>query len=81
MVERYNASPQSEYLHQRKIEQAAELAEEVEDLLATFNEVRPHEALGQRIRSWCTGEIDTCFGPQLSRKVDTVHETPTLQEP
>jgi len=41
--------PGYEHLYQREIEQAATLAEEVEDFLATFNEVRPHEALGQRI--------------------------------
>jgi len=49
VVERFNQTLKYEHLYQREIEQAATLAEEVEGFLTTFNEVRPHESLGQRI--------------------------------
>ena len=48
VVERFNQTLKYEHLYQREIEQAATLAEEVANLLRTFNEVRPHESLGQR---------------------------------
>ena len=49
VVERFHQSLKYEHLYQREIEQAATLAEEVAEFLRSFNEVRPHEALGQRI--------------------------------
>ena len=49
MGEYFNRSLKYEHLCQREIEQAAELAEEVAAYLELYNEVRPHEALGQRI--------------------------------
>jgi putative transposase len=48
VVERFNQTLKYEHLYQREIEQAATLAEEVANFLRTFNEVRPHESLGQR---------------------------------
>ena len=48
MVERFYRSMKYEHLYQREIANAAELAEEVKAYLVTFNEVRPHETLGQR---------------------------------
>jgi transposase InsO family protein len=48
VVERFHRSLKYEHLYQRKIANAAELAEEVREFLQTFNEVRPHETLGQR---------------------------------
>ena len=48
VVERFHRSLNYEYLHQHGIANAAELSEEVKAFLATFNEVRPHETLGQR---------------------------------
>jgi Integrase core domain len=48
-VERLDQTRKYEHLYQREIEQAAVLAEEVEAFLALYNEVRPHESLGQRI--------------------------------
>ena len=37
-----------EHLYQREIETATDLAQEVEGFPVSFNEIRPHEALGQR---------------------------------
>lgn len=37
-----------EHLYQREVDQAAIFAEEVESFLSLNNEVRPHEAAGQR---------------------------------
>jgi transposase InsO family protein len=48
VVERFNRSMKYEHLYQREIANAAELAEEVKAFVVTFNEVRPHETLGQR---------------------------------
>lgn len=48
-VGHFDRSLRYEYLYQREIEQAAELAEEVEAFRALYNEIRPHESLGQRI--------------------------------
>jgi len=48
VVERFNQTLKYEHLYQREIDQAATLAEEVESLLTLYNEVRPHESLGQR---------------------------------
>lgn len=48
VVERFNQSLKYEHLYQREVEHAATLAEEVEAFLVLFNEVRPHESLGQR---------------------------------
>lgn len=48
VVERFNRSLKYEHLSQREIANAAELAEEVEAFLGTFNEVRPREALDFR---------------------------------
>ena len=48
-VEHFNRSLKFEHLYQREIDHAATLAEEVEESLKKFNEVRPHEPLGQRI--------------------------------
>lgn len=48
VVERFNRSLKYEHLYQREIADAAELAEEVGSFLATYNEIRPHESLGQR---------------------------------
>jgi transposase InsO family protein len=48
-VERSNQTLKYDHLYQGEIEQEATLAEGVESSLATFNEVRPHEPLGQRI--------------------------------
>jgi putative transposase len=48
VVERFHRSMKYEHLYQREIANAAELAEEVKAFLVTFNEVRPHETLGQR---------------------------------
>jgi len=47
-VERFSQTLKYEHLYQREIANAAELAEEVKAFLVTFNEVRPHETLGQR---------------------------------
>ena len=44
----FNRSLKSEHLYQREIGQAAELAEEVGEVLELFNCVRPHESLGWR---------------------------------
>jgi transposase InsO family protein len=48
VVERFNQSLKYEHLYQREIDQAAELAEEVDAFLDLYNSVRPHEALGFR---------------------------------
>ncbi len=48
VVERFNRSLKYEHLYQREIADAAELAEEVAAYLALYNEIRPHETLGQR---------------------------------
>jgi putative transposase len=45
VVERFNQSLKYEHLYQREVEHAAVLAEEVEEFLQSFNEVRPHESL------------------------------------
>jgi transposase InsO family protein len=47
VVERFHRSLKYEHLYQREISQAAELAEEVEAFLTLYNEIRPHESLGQ----------------------------------
>jgi len=73
VVERFNRSLKYEHLYQREIADAAELAEEVASFLATYNEIRPHESLGQRRPTACIAAITTYLGPQLSKKVDTVH--------
>lgn len=49
VVERFDQTLKYEHLYQREIQQAAVVAVEVEEFLTTFNEVRPHESLGQRI--------------------------------
>ena len=46
MVGRFNQSLKYEHLHRLEINQAWELAEEVEAFLRLHNEVRPHEAIG-----------------------------------
>lgn len=48
VVERFRRSLKHEHLCQRQIANAAELADEVVAYLELFNEVRPHESLGQR---------------------------------
>ena len=48
VVERFNQTLKYEHLYQREIEHAATLAEEVGSFLSLYNEVRPHESLGQR---------------------------------
>jgi putative transposase len=48
VVERFNQTLKYEHLYQRETDQAATLAEEVESFLTLYNEVRPHESLGQR---------------------------------
>jgi putative transposase len=48
VVERFNRSLKYEHLYQREIADAAELAEEVAAYLSLYNEIRPHQALGQR---------------------------------
>jgi len=48
VVERFNRSLKYEHLYQREIADATELAEEVEAYLSLYNEIRPHQALGQR---------------------------------
>ena len=48
MVDRFHQSLKYGHLYQREIDNAAELAEEVRSFLVSFNEIRPHEALGQR---------------------------------
>ena len=48
VVERFHHSLKHEHLYQREIDNTAELAEEVRSFLVSFNEIRPHEALGQR---------------------------------
>ena len=49
MVERFNRTIGVRALYRREIANTAELAEEVAAYLALYNEVRPHESLGQRI--------------------------------
>jgi transposase InsO family protein len=48
-VRSFNQTLKYEHLYQREIDQAGTLAEEVESFRALFNEIRPHESLGQRI--------------------------------
>jgi len=48
VVERFNRSLKYEHLYRCEIANAAELAEEVADYLALYNEIRPHQALGQK---------------------------------
>jgi putative transposase len=48
VVERFNQSLKYEHLYRLEINQAWELAEEVEAFLQLYNEVRPHEAIGFR---------------------------------
>jgi putative transposase len=49
VVERFNQTLKYEHLYQREIDHAVTLAEEVDEFLRMFNEVRPHESLGQRV--------------------------------
>lgn len=48
VVKRFNQSLKYEHLYQREIDHAAPLAEEVEEYLRMFNEVRLHESLAWR---------------------------------
>lgn len=48
VVERFNQSLKYEHLYQREVDHAATLAEEIEEYLLMFNEIRPHESLGWR---------------------------------
>jgi transposase InsO family protein len=66
VVERFNRSLKYEHLYQREIANAAELAEEVAAFLEVFNEVRPHESLGQLIPLQVHREETHLFrGPSL----------------
>jgi putative transposase len=49
VVERFHRWLKCEHLYRREIANAVELAEDAESFLAAFNEVRPHDSLGQRI--------------------------------
>jgi putative transposase len=69
VVERFHRSMKYEHLYQREIANAAELSEEVEEYVRSFNEVRPHETLGQR-------------PPLLLHRADPhLFQGSTLQEP
>jgi hypothetical protein len=48
VVERFSCLLDCEHFYQCETEQAAEPADEVEGLLTTFDEIRPHERRGQR---------------------------------
>lgn len=46
MVERFNRSLKYEHLYRLEIDDAAELADQVALFLELYNEVRPHETIG-----------------------------------
>jgi transposase InsO family protein len=48
LAERFNRALEYEHVCQCEIEQVAELAEEVAAYLVLYNEITPHEALGQK---------------------------------
>jgi putative transposase len=61
VLERFHHSMKCEHLCKRQVANAAELADKVKEFLATFNEVRPHETLGQRSPLEMHGEDQHLF--------------------
>ena len=48
VVARFHRSLKHVHLFQREIDTAVDPSEEVQSFLLSFNEVKPHESLGQR---------------------------------
>jgi transposase InsO family protein len=48
VIERFNRSLKYEHPYQREVDHASTLAEEIEEYLLMFNEIRPHESLRWR---------------------------------
>src|SRR5450830_413863 len=73
MDEYFTRSLKYEHLYQREIEQAVELAEAVDAYLSLYNEVRPHESLGQRMPLVMHCGDPHLFRGKVSKKLDTMH--------
>jgi len=56
-------------LYRHEIEQTTKLGEEVATNLSLYNEVRPHQTLGQRKRSSCTAQIHTYFAAKSPKRL------------